>query len=106
MADFGTKPDEIYWNGARYSWQVKYIDKSALAMAWIAVNKFERCTFDTALPQSWFDENYAELQCKKGAIWFYADHDLFGRPVFVTDMLRDVAGIEFEVEWETEKSPE
>ena len=100
MSDFGTKPDEVYFNGARYSWRVKYMDKQQLARAWVAYNGYEKCVWDNALPQSWFDEHYDELQAKHGAIWFYADHDLFGKPVFVTDMLRDM-GIEFEVEFDT-----
>lgn len=27
--------------------------------------------YDNALPQSWFNENLAEVQARKGAVWFY-----------------------------------
>jgi len=60
-----------------------------------ADNKRDRCElagiaiYDTALPQSWYDDHTADMQARGGwAVWSYPAGNLFGEPVFADTIER------------------
>lgn len=64
-----------------------------------AVGLEEKGQFDSAVPQSWFDEHYNEFKDEpyKRAIWYYPrdtkeEGHIFGRPVRIYTLLQMLRG--------------
>ena len=86
----------------RRSRRIAHLDVRALAHA-LGYDE-DGNTYDTDLPLEWMNApsestvwptNREEAEARGGAIWFY--DCLFGRPVYIDDMLR-LVGIELGVE--------
>jgi hypothetical protein len=46
-------------------------------------------TYDTAVPQTWFDAHQAEIKEHGGwVIWVYPEGNLFGQPMFGDEVMR------------------
>jgi hypothetical protein len=77
------------------TFEVSCIDKRKL---FEATQRDGEC--DTALPQTWCDApcdiaagyktNWELVQAKLGAVWYYPPDNIWGEPLFVTDMLGDI----------------